>query len=277
VVPNVLPQDTRHRLFEGCANLVSQVREHDPKGLGIRGRLRYSFGSCSSTGHQVHRPEWAALLDLPVVAQVLEAVWGPGCACTGGGGDVCMPGCLEHQTLHQDCSFRPHVLGTSVPPYIAVNFAVDDLNPFNGPLRQIPRTQHRPYTEAPCPREESLECLLSTVCPVAAGAAIFRDLRCWHGGTPNLSTRWRALPNVEFAAPFAVSDALLKVMPYEVWEGLSEQGRSLARHIVAEKGEWVAPSFKFWPSLGKHCFLRPAQVTPLFQCCQGIFEYEEVD
>merc|ERR1719399_1245224 len=33
--------------------------------------------------------------------------------------------------------------------------------------------------------------------PLRAGAAILRDLRLWHSGTPNFSKRTRFLPNVE--------------------------------------------------------------------------------
>ena len=40
----------------------------------------------------------------------------------------------------------------------------------------------------------------STVCPVAAGTAIIRDPRAWHGGTPNLSNETRCMPNVEYYA-----------------------------------------------------------------------------
>ena len=41
----------------------------------------------------------------------------------------------------------------------------------------------------------------STVCPVPAGAAIIRDARCWHGGTPCVGRRARAIPNVECKTP----------------------------------------------------------------------------
>ena len=48
--------------------------------------------------------------------------------------------------------------------------------------------------------DEPLWMKRSTVCPVAAGSAIIRDPRAWHGGTPNLSNETRCMPNVEYYA-----------------------------------------------------------------------------
>jgi hypothetical protein len=39
---------------------------------------------------------------------------------------------------------------------------------------------------------------LSTVCPAPAGSVLIRDVRAWHGGTPNLSDEVRCIPNVEY-------------------------------------------------------------------------------
>lgn len=283
VVLGALCGEALERLRAGCASVVADIERHDPCGLGNRGFKRYSFGSCSSTRHQIHRPEWAALLDSSVVSDVLYAIWGDGCACIGGGGDVVASGCVEHQTLHSDCGHEEGLLACEVAPYIAVNFLMQDQTPFNGPLRQIPRSQHTSQLEAPAPWGEGQETLLSTICPAPAGTAVFRDLRCWHGGTPNLSMSWRALPNVEFIAPFLRDSFgdLPKTMPYEVWEGLSARGRRFAQHIVADPREKIEATVEFWPGLGRHCFMRPAEVVPLFECCRPVFErwhgFERVD
>lgn len=53
----------------------------------------------------------------------------------------------------------------------------------------------------------------STLCPLPAGAAIFRDNRCWHGGTPNLSERFRALPNAFCLMNSSTSRRLGGVLP----------------------------------------------------------------
>jgi len=284
LVRDALEGGALERLRGGCASLMAEVRRHDPGGLGNRGPRRYSLGSCSSTRHQVHRSEWAALLDLPVVSRILNALWhGREYACLGGGGDCCLPGCLEHQALHSDVGHDSGLLACSIAPYVAVNFLLEDQTPFNGPIRQVPRTQHTSELGASRPGGESEDMLLSTtLCPATSGSAIFRDLRCWHGGTPNLSTHSRALPNLEFAGPLLKSSfwELPKAMPHEVWRGLASCGRQLSRYIVASEVELVSPSLQFWPDLGRHCFLRSPEVVPLFECCRRTFldwrEFEAV-
>jgi hypothetical protein len=79
----------------------------------------------------------------------------------------------------------------------------------------------------------------STLCPVPAGTAVFRDVRCWHGGTPNLSHEVRAFPNIEYFAPWFRSEALVRSMPYEQWRRLSSHGQRICRYIAATQGETV--------------------------------------
>jgi hypothetical protein len=79
----------------------------------------------------------------------------------------------------------------------------------------------------------------STVCPVPAGTAIFRDARCWHGGTPNLSREVRAMPNVEYFAPWFRSEALIRSMSYETWQGLTPHAQRICRYVVVDKNERV--------------------------------------
>ena len=74
------------------------------------------------------------------------------------------------------------------------------------------------------------------------GAAIFRDNRCWHGGTPNLSDKMRALPNMEYFPPTAMpSLGWLDryTMPFETWLQLSPFGQHISRAVVAGPGEEI--------------------------------------
>jgi hypothetical protein len=80
---------------------------------------------------------------------------------------------------------------------------------------------------------------LSTLCPAPAGSGIFRDLRCWHGGTPNLSHEVRAAPNVEYFAPWFRSEAVIRSMPYEQWKRLSPHGQRISRYVMCGEGETV--------------------------------------
>ncbi|MGZ7008433.1 MAG: hypothetical protein ACXVLX_22790, partial [Ilumatobacteraceae bacterium] len=67
----------------------------------------------------------------------------------------------------------------------------------------------------------------------------FRDLRAWHGGTPNLSQAVRAAPNVEYFAPWFRSEAVIRSMPYEKWKMLSPHGQRISRYVMCGKGETV--------------------------------------
>jgi len=113
-----------------------------------------------------------------------------------------------------------------------------DLTPENGPIRQIPGTQ-RSTERIPTLADEPLWMKHSTVCPVPAGTAVFRDNRAWHSGTPNLSDHVRSMPNIEYFAPWFRSEGINRCMPHELWLGLSEHGQRISRYVVCDPGEPV--------------------------------------
>ena len=70
-----------------------------------------------------------------------------------------------------------------------------------------------------------------------------RDVRCWHGGTPNLSEEERALPNAEFIAPWFWEN-MAHTMPREVYEKLSPHGQLTCRFIVADEDEELETGYR---------------------------------
>ena len=74
---------------------------------------------------------------------------------------------------------------------------------------------------------------LSTVCPAPAGAVLLRDVRAWHGGTPNLSEETRSIPNLEFYAPW-FHEPVVPGIAFADYLKLSERARYLARFCVAD-------------------------------------------
>ena len=84
---------------------------------------------------------------------------------------------------------------------------------------------------------------LSTVCPAPAGSVVIRDIRAWHGGTPNLSSEVRAIPNCEFHAPW-YREPWPVSMPREVHNTLSPTAQRLTRYIVADPGETIATGYR---------------------------------
>ncbi|MEO2183372.1 MAG: hypothetical protein ABGY43_13845, partial [bacterium] len=112
-------------------------------------------------------------------------------------------------------------------------------------------TQHN---HDPIPRlmDEPEWMKLSTVCPAPAGSVLIRDIRAWHGGTPNLSNDVRAIPNVEYWAPWYREPHHIS-MPREVFDTLSPHGQDLCRYIVMDPGE--NPGRGYRDNLGKTPYL----------------------
>lgn len=239
-------------LRAGCDREVRAILSRDRNGSGNRGSHRYSFGASSRTRHLLHLPEWAMLVDLPTVTPIVSAIFGSAdYHLRGGGGDFCLPGAVEYQRLHADMGDRlVHTIeggGTvttgsfadpsgrltnrDLPvPNVTCNFLTVDFTELNGPTRQIPGTQK---SQVPIPTldEEPEWMRLSTVCPAPAGSVLIRDVRAWHGGTPNLSDEVRAIPNVEYHAPWYREPPRIS-MPKTTWDGLSDHGRRVSRALV---------------------------------------------
>ena len=118
-------------------------------------------------------------------------------------------------------------------PYVCCNFLMTDFTALNGPTRQIPGTQN---SREPIPDldKEPLWMKYSTVCPAPAGSVLIRDPRAWHGGTPNLSNELRAIPNIEFYAPW-FHEPMARSMPREIYRSLSKHGQQICRYIVTDE------------------------------------------
>jgi ectoine hydroxylase-related dioxygenase (phytanoyl-CoA dioxygenase family) len=250
VVRDAIPPAQLKRIRGATERALDEMLAVDPEcaaGGGAGGLPhRYSFGSSSASRHMLHVDEWLELIDMPTTTPILTAIFGsPNYILFGGGGDVAMPGAIEYQGLHSDNVWTElhdptgRITTRELPVHaVTINFPMVDFTPENGPMRQIPGSQH---WRDPIPNlvDEPEWMKLSTLCPVPAGAAIFRDLRAWHGGTPNLSREVRAAPNMEYFAPWFRSEAVIRSMPYEKWKSLSPHGQRIARYVMCGQGETV--------------------------------------
>jgi hypothetical protein len=249
-VRDAIPRDHLERLRAAAAEVIATLVEADPQGAvgGGAGGLphRYSFGGTSASRHMFHRAEWCELIDLPTTTPILTEIFGSANYIVyGAGGDIALPGAIEYQGLHSDnvwTELHDPVGGVTMRdlpvPVVHINFPLVDLNSENGPIRQIPGS-HRSLAPIPRLADEPEWMRLSTICPLPAGSAIFRDARCWHGGTPNLSRDVRAMPNVEYFAPWFRSEALIRSMPYESWRALSPHAQRISRYVVCDPGQTV--------------------------------------
>ena len=262
VVRDALDTDQIELLRAGVDEVVADIVALDTDRNGNRGSHRYSFGGSSLTRSMLHRPEWQMLVDLPTVTPILTAIFGSAeYIVRAASGDFCLPGAVEYQPLHSDMrdfvdrksspfsSFsdpRGHLSIRDLPcPYVCVNFMPIAMTPLNGPTRQIPGTQH---SRAAIPRlsEEPEWMRLSTVCPAPAGAVQIRDVRAWHGGTPNLSDEIRAIPNVEYYAPW-FREPMVPGISRADQQLLSEHAQRLTRYVVADSADTLETGYTMTP------------------------------
>ena len=245
VIRDALDTERLDFMRKGCDRVIREMLKLDPDRIGNRGSHRYSFGGASRTGHLMHQPEWAMLLDLETVTPILTAIFGSSkYIARGGGGDFCLPGAVEYQSLHSDMGERFSAFADprgvlsyrDLPcPYICCNYLMVDFTRTNGAIRQIPGTQHS-LQPIPLFEEEPEWMKLSTVCPAPAGSVLIRDVRAWHGGTPNVSDEGRAIPNAEFFAPWYREPAR-KCVPRVIFDQLSDHGQRVCEQIVADSEE----------------------------------------
>ncbi|CAE7200371.1 unnamed protein product [Symbiodinium sp. CCMP2592] len=245
-------------LRKACSNIMDQIFASDPEGSfgGGAGKLphRYSLGDSSRTKSNFHLQAYASLVDLETTTPLLMAIFGSHeYLAAGCGGDVVLAGAIEYQALHPDAIWgmlEKHVADYDIPPAVTVNFVLEDLTAINGPMRVVPgshRWRHRP----PTLREEPDWMMLNTLCPIKAGAAIFRDNRLWHGGTPNLSDRMRALPNMEYFPPGALPSLGWldrHTMPWQIWRDLSPLAQYISRYVVAPPEESIPSVNEYSPA-----------------------------
>ena len=265
VVRDVLDADQLQLLRAGVDEAVREIVALDPDRTGNRGSHRYSFGGSSLTRSMLHRSEWQMLVDLPAVTPILTAIFGStDYIVRAAGGDFCLPGAVEYQPLHSD--MRDFIDPVSTPfssfsdrrgrlsirvlpcPYVCVNFMPIDMTRLNGPTRQIPGTQH---SLEPIPRrsEEPEWMRLSTVCPAPAGAVQIRDVRAWHGGTPNLSDEVRAIPTVEYYAPW-FREPMVPGISRADQQKLSKHAQLLTRYVVADSADHLETGYTLTPPAG---------------------------
>jgi hypothetical protein len=261
VIADVLNKEQTQFLANGCNEVIAEILALDQNRGGNRGSHRYSFGGSSLTRSQLHRPEWQMMLDIPVVDEIVTAIFGsPHYALRAASGDFCLPGAVGYQPLHADVSDwhndsisrfssfhdpRGQLTIRDLPcPYVCVNFLPQDVTRLNGPTRQIPGTQH---SRVPIPNlEDEPEWMrLSTVCPAPSGAIMVRDVRAWHGGTPNVSDAMRAIPNLEFYAPW-FREPMVPGISYQDHKKLSERAQYLARFCVGDSSEGLRTGPILW-------------------------------
>ena len=263
VVLEVLNTSQCKEVLQTCQQLAEEIVALDPKGNRAPGR--YSFGVASSTGSILHLPSISThllsragvTLD-PLLSKIFSKDGKADFMCYSGGGDFVLPGVEEYQFLHGDMQMNPDDVRMP-PPFLSVNFCVQALTSFNGPIRMVPGKTELDWDRRT--EEEPAEWRHSRLFPVPAGAALLRDVRILHGGTPNWSEQTRYLPSIEYVSGElrAEKDPEMfppsRSIPWYVYETLPERVQHLCQELVAEKADPGCPDpddQKPWESIYWH-------------------------
>ena len=249
LVRDALTAERTERIKEGVDAVIRGMVERDPRRLGSRGSHRYAFANAPA--HFGRCGAWAALIDNPIALTVLEAIFeSPGFCCSGTGGDYVLPGAVEFQHLHRDMgdflhdpSGRRDFLDMPCPQ-VVVNYPMivspepREVTTFSGATRQIAGTQ-RSHQPVPPEADEPMWMKCAITAPAPPGCALFRDVRAWHGGTPNLTLDdVRAIPSATYCAPWFAPEMATgyrpRSLPRSVYETLSPRGREIARLLACE-------------------------------------------
>ncbi|CAE7937937.1 unnamed protein product [Symbiodinium necroappetens] len=249
-------------VYEACTRLHENVRRIDPEGLGNRNPQRYSMGSLTPSRSCMHLSSFLHLLT-PSVLALMDRIFN-GCFLVSGlGGDYCTGLTWEFQKLHSDMrparplkgkgSSKSKMKNAPVhckdfPPLVCVNYAVQDLTAYNGPMRIVSWTemaaycQDKPWLDAPSlgdELEKRSDWLRSKVFPLQAGDCLVRDVRVWHGGCPNLSGEARYLPALEaisheyFTFLQTTGPKQEPALPLKLYKTLPEAIAVLCNHAVS--------------------------------------------
>jgi hypothetical protein len=200
LIKDVLDPERLEILRSGCDRTIRHMLAHDDNPanprVGNRGSHRYSFGSAPA--HFGCQHEWSVMIDPPVLDAVLTAIFESDQYILGSGltsgGDFNVPGSVEYQHLHRDTrNFFPSSAPAGLwldtpPPVVQVNFPLEVVagsttghTASNGVTRVIPGSHHS-KAAIPSEQEEPRWMKMMTTGPIAAGSAMLRDLRTWHGG-----------------------------------------------------------------------------------------------
>ena len=193
VIADVLDVDEVKRLKEVVERKGIEIANLDKQGLlpphADHGEARYSFGDFG------HNPSWEYIAQNMKILPIIKAIWKEhSFMAVSAGGDFVLPG-GKFQILHNDMGWRAS--GDSPPKVITVNYYITDITRENGPIRQIPRTARFPPPTSLLEKFEPAW-MKDAILTGRAGTAIIRDPRGWHGGTPNLSSETRYMPNCEY-------------------------------------------------------------------------------
>lgn len=219
VLEEPLPEPLVTRLRERFDEMLEQRMSAAPSN---RGANRYQMVL-------PFQPPFAdpLLYENPRVLEILDQLLGPQIVCTYFASDTPLPG-SEYQKVHSDTRLLFPETSLSLPCYGAVlNVPLVDVTEENGPLELWPGGSH--LMPGPLDLSSLAERMQSVRLTMKAGSMLLRDLRVWHRGTPNRSSRSRPNLALVYTRPWYRFEQPVFEIPRAGWEALSERARALFR------------------------------------------------
>jgi hypothetical protein len=163
----------------------------------------------------------------PRVLAIMERLLGPDFICTYFASDTPLPG-SDYQRVHADTRLLFPETSLSLPCYGAVlNIPLVDATEGNGSLELWPGGTHL------MPGRLDLQALAETMVSIRAnmkaGSVLLRDLRVWHRGTPNRSSRSRPNMALVYTRPWYRFEQPAMQLSRTAYDTLSDRARAMFR------------------------------------------------
>lgn len=220
VLPGLLPPD---RVQAMLVRFEALIAEKQAREAFNRGEYRF----------QMYLP-WAppfsdpAFYEHPAVLAVTEAVIGPDPALVYFASDTPLPG-AGYQRVHSDTRVLFPEAAHSLPAYgLVLNVPLVDCSEENGSLEFWPGGTH--LLPSAVDRERLAQTMQSRRANLKAGDGLLRDLRMWHRGTPNRSTRLRPHLALVYVRPWYRFEQEVPALPRADYDALGERAQRLLRY-----------------------------------------------
>jgi hypothetical protein len=170
------------------------------------------------------------LYENPEVLAILEQLMGPDLICTYFASDTPLPG-SDYQRVHADTRLLFPETPLSLPAYgVVLNVPLVDVTEENGPLELWPGGTHLMPGRFDLP--SLAPGMVSVRLTMKAGAGLLRDLRVWHRGTPNRSSRSRPHLALVYTRPWYRFEQPPFELSRATYDSLSEKARAMFRFNV---------------------------------------------
>lgn len=251
ILDGLLSSDTTNLILKSLRALhETWSNKYDTKHVGNRGTGRYEMMDAFDTWHVTHLPGYLEALEEFTQKGGLRILRAIGdYQFVGGHAHLALAKLAIAQPLHSDFigpvqqELQPLWNAPEHVPFLDLLLTLHPLTSENAALRVIPghpsiQTTYWQAEMNPSPKMHHEPDIFwnAGLYPLPAGCAILRDLRIWHGGTPNTSCEDRYTAVLRFYSTWS-----LELWQKKVYEGKGLDEEELRTKLSEETRRIVAP------------------------------------